>query len=77
MILSCMHVICRQAHLVKKGIIILIFFACALNHYRETDRLVCDIEISGKTKQFISTTVDNKKNLQEYNYKYINKQYIQ
>ena len=37
MILECMHVFCWQAHLVKKGtflgIIILIFFACALSHH--------------------------------------------
>ena len=37
-ILSYMHVLCRRADLVKKktflGIIILIFFACALRHCR-------------------------------------------
>ena len=56
MILSCMYVLCRQAYLVKKkhflGIIILIFFAWALSHYRETDRLLCDIEISGKIQNY-------------------------
>ena len=39
MILSCVHVLCRQAHLVKKRRTSLdmtvIFFACALSHYRE------------------------------------------
>ena len=38
MVLECMHVFCWQAHLVKKGtllgIIIFIFFACALRNYR-------------------------------------------
>ena len=54
---SLVHVCSLSASLSGKkkhflGIIILIFFAWALSHYRETDWVLCDIEISGKIQNY-------------------------
>ena len=51
---SSLHVLCRRADLVKKkhfSRYILILFACALlKALQSDDKLLCDIEISGKTQ---------------------------
>ena len=46
--------------------IILIFFACALRQRQSDDRLLCDIEISGKTQNYRLKSVCNFKVTQFY-----------
>ena len=63
MILECMHVFFLwQAHLVKKGTFLAIAILISLHvlFYRDgDDRLLCDIEISGKTQNYRLKSVCN------------------
>ena len=69
-ILECMYVFCWQTHLVKKG------HFSRFNHphilrmsskaLQSDDRLVCDIEISGKTQNYCLKSVCNFKMSRSY-----------